>query len=154
VTQAATDYKVAPRDNFTTIGRKFGVTAREIAAANPGVDSSKLQVGQTLHIPAPTKAVTTTAPQGAAQPMASDTASGEQFYSVVSGDNLTRIAAKYTTTVRALRSANGLSTDRLTVGQKLKIPVKAATSNSNAGGAVEQVATNPMNVPGTSTTVR
>jgi LysM repeat protein len=154
VTQAATDYKVAPRDNFTTIGRKFGVTAREIAAANPGVDSSKLQVGQTLHIPAPTKAVTTTAPQGAAQPMVSDTASGEQLYSVVSGDNLTRIAAKYTTTVRALRSVNGLSTDRLTVGQKLKIPVKAATSNSNAGGAVEQVATNPMNVPGTSTTVR
>ena len=149
----AQDYKVTKGDNFTTIGRKFGVTVKEIAAANPGVESSKLQVGETLHIPAPTKAAVTTATP-TTQPAANGSANGEQLYSVVSGDNLTKIATKYGTTVKALRSANSLTTDSIKVGQKLKIPVKATASTSNAAGAVEQVATNPMTVPGTGTTVR
>ncbi len=152
---AASDYKVAPHDNFTTIGKKFGVTVKEITAANPGVESSKLHVGQTLHIPAPApKTVATTATQGVAQPVASESANGEQPYTVVSGDNLTKIASTKGTTVKALRAANGLSTDRLTVGQKLKIPVKAAATASTSGAPAEQVANNSAATPVTSTTMR
>ena len=43
-----------------------------------------------------------------------------------SGDNLLKIAKANGTTVKALRSANALKTDRITVGQKLKLPAKAS----------------------------
>src|SRR5260221_5566434 len=115
VPQVATDYKIAQGDSFSKLAAKYGVSVRAIADANPGVDSTKLHIGQTLHIPAP-KAATTAAQQTTPQPTANDSASGEQLYSVVSGDNLTRIASKYGTTVKALRSANSLTTDSIKVG--------------------------------------
>jgi hypothetical protein len=46
----------------------------------------------------------------------------ESLYVVKSGDTLTRIAKVHGTTVKALKSANGLDGDRLVVGEKLKIP--------------------------------
>lgn len=44
-----------------------------------------------------------------------------QSYRVKSGDNLDKIAKRFKTTVRALKKANQLQTDRLAVGQELKI---------------------------------
>jgi LysM repeat protein len=41
-------------------------------------------------------------------------------YRESSGDTLTRIAKVHGTTVKALKSANGLEGDRLVVGEKLK----------------------------------
>ena len=43
-------------------------------------------------------------------------------YSVVSGDNLTTIAKKHGVTVDMIRQTNGITGDRLNVGQVLKIP--------------------------------
>ncbi len=43
-------------------------------------------------------------------------------YSVKSGDTLSRIALNYNTSVSAIQKANGMTTTRLNVGQKLKIP--------------------------------
>ena len=40
---------------------------------------------------------------------------------VKSGDTLSGIAAKYDTTVTAIKSKNGLKSDKLNIGQKLKI---------------------------------
>jgi peptidoglycan endopeptidase LytE len=48
--------------------------------------------------------------------------SGEQVYTVKSGDTLTKIASQFGTTIKALRSANNLETDKIKVGQKLRIP--------------------------------
>ena len=44
------------------------------------------------------------------------------LYEVRSGDNLTLIAKKYGVTVGLIRTANGMASDRLNIGQKLKIP--------------------------------
>jgi LysM repeat protein len=44
------------------------------------------------------------------------------IYSVKQGDTLTKIALAHGTTVRALRAVNALKTDRIVVGQKLKVP--------------------------------
>jgi LysM repeat protein len=46
----------------------------------------------------------------------------ETLYVVKSGDSLTRIAKAHGTTVKALKTANGLENDRIVVGTKLKIP--------------------------------
>jgi hypothetical protein len=58
-----------------------------------------------------------------------DTGGGPGVYSVKAGDTLTRIAKAHGTTVRALRAANNLKTDRLLVGQKLKLPEPQGETN-------------------------
>jgi LysM repeat protein len=122
----ATEYTIAKGDSFSTIAPKFHVTAKAIADANPGVDSKKLQVGQKIHIPAPTAAATPAATGTA--PIEAPAAAGEQSYTVKSGDNLTKIATQFGVSVKALRAANSLKTDSIKVGQKLKIPAKASAS--------------------------
>ena len=121
---AATEYTVASGDKLSTIARKFNVTVPALREANPGVEPTKLQIGKTLHIPAPTpKALVSSTPAPAASV---DAASSGNVHIVKSGDTLIRIAAAKHTTVRAIRAANNLKSDRITVGQKLKIPAKSA----------------------------
>lgn len=43
-------------------------------------------------------------------------------YTVKSGDTLSKIALNYNTSVSAIQKANGMTTTRLNIGQKLKIP--------------------------------
>ena len=49
-------------------------------------------------------------------------ASGEAVYFVKSGDTLSHIAKTHGITVKALKAANKLATDRIVVGEQLKIP--------------------------------
>lgn len=51
-----------------------------------------------------------------------DFAGHSTLYEVRSGDNLTVIAKKHGVTVGLIRAANAMTSDRLDVGQKLKIP--------------------------------
>ena len=48
-------------------------------------------------------------------------------YVIVRGDTLSEIAERYNVSMNAIKSANGLSTSRLRVGQKLRIPAFAGT---------------------------
>ena len=128
----ATEYTIARGDSFSTIAKKFpGVTAKAIQEANPGVEPQKLQIGQKIVIPPPAAPpVNGVAPNGTAVAVF-----GEQIYTVKSGDNLTKIAEQFGTTIRALRSANNLVTDNIKVGQKLKIPGKTAPPGAAPGTA-------------------
>ena len=117
------EYVVAKGDSFYTIGKKYGVSIKAIGDANPGVDSKKLKIGQKLNIPAAAVATGVAAPAGT---VAVEAATGEKTYTVKSGDTLTRIANSHGASLKAIKSANNLTTDRIKVGQKLKIPVKAS----------------------------
>ncbi|MDE6700303.1 MAG: LysM peptidoglycan-binding domain-containing protein, partial [Acetatifactor sp.] len=44
-------------------------------------------------------------------------------YTIRSGDTLWQLASRYGTTVNAIKSLNGLSSDILNIGQVLRIPV-------------------------------
>jgi len=121
-----TEYVVVKGDSLWKIAKKNGVTVKAIQAANPGVDPAKLKVGQKLTIPGATGAAATTEMTG------SSSAGGADIYVVKSGDTLTRIAKHYGTTVRAIQSENSLSTTRITVGQKLKIPAKTESAPAAA----------------------
>lgn len=57
-------------------------------------------------------------------------------YRVQSGDSLWGIARKYNVTVDALKSANGLSTNVLSIGQVLKIPSSGTTSDEDIESGV------------------
>lgn len=120
------EYVVQKGDSFYSIGKQLGIPMRAIQDANPNVNPNKLQIGQKIIIPSVTAPPATGgfAPGEMMPPEAP--VGGEQTYTVKSGDTLTRIASRYGTTVKALRSANNLVTDRILVGQKLIIPAKAA----------------------------
>lgn len=120
----ATEYTVVRGDSFYTIGKKFNVSVQAIQAANPTVDPRKIQPGQKLLIP-PSTPAPARVPQGTVS-------GGEETYTVKSGDTLSRIATAHHTTVKAIRDANNLKTDRIKVGDKLKIPKSSAPSSSPA----------------------
>ena len=48
----ADEYVIKGGDTFAKIARAHGVTAADITAANPGVNSGKLHVGQKIKLPA------------------------------------------------------------------------------------------------------
>ncbi len=114
------EYVIQKGDSFYSIGKKLNIPMKAIQDANPNVNPSKLQPGQKIVIPS-APAAGGIAP-GSPMP---ETAGGEQSYTVRSGDNLTKIATQHGTTIKALRAANNLKTDRIKVGQKLIIPGKA-----------------------------
>jgi len=128
---AVTDYTIAPGDNFSTLSKKFHVTTKALLDANPGVEPTKLQIGQKIHIPPPAPAAVTG--NGTATAAATDAASGDAIYTVVSGDTLTTIAVKHHVKVSALRTENDLKTDSIKVGQKLKIPKATVPATPDAG---------------------
>lgn len=117
VAPAATIYEVKAGDSFTTIAAANQTTVSAITAANPGVDSRKLQLKQKLNLPAPGTAVVNTSVPKVVDP---------NLYVVKSGDVLGKIAKDHGTTVTAIKALNGLATDKINVGQKLKLPPKAA----------------------------
>ena len=119
-----TEYTIAKGDTYATISKKFHVTVKAITDANPGVEPTKLKIGQSIHIPAPTQS---TGSSGSVGTPGSESAGAGQLYTVKSGDSLSKIATEFGVTVKALRSANNLTTDKIVVGQKLKIPAKAAS---------------------------
>ena len=119
-----TTYVVVKGDTLERIAKKSGVTLKALAAANPGVVPTRLQVGQKLIIPAP--ASTPPPDMGTAAPGTS-MGGGEEMYTVKAGDTLTKIARAHGTTVKAIEAANNLSTTRIKVGQKLKMPSAAPT---------------------------
>ena len=45
-------YTVREHDNFSTIAKRFGIKVSDIIAANPGVDSSRLKIGQKIRLTA------------------------------------------------------------------------------------------------------
>ena len=100
-------HRVRSGESLYTIGKRYGVSVDRLKAAN-GLRRNTIRVGQELVIPARSSG-------GAA-------ASNGKVHRVRSGDTLSEIARRYGTTVSKLRSANGLSSNRLRIGQELKIP--------------------------------
>jgi len=127
---AAQQYKIASGDTFSSLAKKFGVKVKAIEDANPNVDPKKLHVGQVVQIPAPASSTS-----GAAN-MAGGTAAPDtgapQTYTVKSGDTLTKIAHEFHVSVKSIESENSLTTTKIKVGDKLKIPAKAAADAAPA----------------------
>ncbi len=120
-------YAIQPGDTFTTIAVKlYGSEAYwlDIAIANPFVDPKRLQIGQTIRLPAPEDILE---PAGESPPLADQ---GSQVtHKVRPDDSLSSIAKQYyhdSSLWRAIYDHNrdliGPDPDRLTVGQVLDIP--------------------------------
>jgi LysM repeat protein len=152
VEASGTEYIVVSGDTLGKIAKKNGVSLKALEAANPDANPKHLKVKQKLVIPAGGSSVAG-APATSADTSA-DTGT-ETAYTVKSGDTLHRIAKKFGTSVKAIEAENNLSTAKIKVGQKLKIPAKAeAAAPVPAAPAPEApavpVSTVPAPAPGPS----
>ncbi len=121
----ATEHKVAKGETFAKMAQQYHVSVKAIQNANPGVDASKLQIGQTIKIPAaPAPAAT----NSGVVPTPASTG-GSQSYTVKSGDTLIKIANQFGVAVKSIRTKNNLTTDKIRVGQHLEIPAKAGAQS-------------------------
>jgi len=140
---AGAEYVVVKGDTLAKIAKRNGVTVKAIEDANPGVTPTKLKVGQKLTIPAGGTPTTSTS----VSPMAESGSGGEITYTVKSGDTLTKIAKANGTTVKAIQSANNLTTTQIKVGQKLKLPASAASANTTVNAPVATPTPAPVVMP-------
>jgi LysM repeat protein len=146
-TQPATEYQVARGDTIWKIATAHNLTVPDLTRANPGIDPASLRPGQKLQIPPRSATVISPAiPAIGAAPAGTN----GRIHEVKAGDNLTKIARQYGITVPALKAANNMTTDRINVGQKLRLPA----TNGAAGGAPSQSETQTGSGSGWSTGAR
>jgi LysM repeat protein len=143
------EYTVVRNDNLYKIAKANGVTAGAITKANPDLDPLHLKPGQKLQIPkAATPVATLPASNGTASEKTAPATGSQSTYVVKAGDSLTRIATQHKTTVKAIKAANNLKTDRVTVGQKLKVPTSSASGSGVREHASASTPTNAQRLPG------
>ena len=118
-------YKVKSGDFLGKIASKYGVTINQLKSWN-NLRSNSIQIGQTLYI---YKNGGPAVSQGSGSKSSGSGKSGSKpqtvTYTVKSGDSLSKIASRYRgVTVNDIKAANGLKSDAIRAGQKLKIPQK------------------------------
>lgn len=95
-------YTVKKGDSLYVIANKFNTSVSAIKDLN-NLTSNNLSIGQILKIPT------------------SSSSSTSNTYIVKSGDSLWSIAKKFNTTVDSIKRKNNLSSNKLSIGQKLNI---------------------------------
>ena len=101
VTGDYTVYTISKGDSLYSIAKKYNTTVDALVKYN-NLSSTNLKVGEQLLIPISESKLNT--------------------YTVKSGDSLYSIAKKYGITVDELKKANGLTSNNLSLNQKLVIP--------------------------------
>lgn len=142
---AAGGYVVKKGDTFAKIAKSLKTTVKALEAANPGVSSNSLKIGQTLNVPAdagtsaeaPKPAPSVSGSSSAASDSGSAARSSESkagsgrptTYVVKKGDTLSKIAKKYYGSekawqriVRANRDSLNRDGSNLSIGMELRLP--------------------------------
>jgi len=138
VLTGGSEYTVQKGDAAFKVAKARGVTLKQLQEANPGVDLAKLKIGQKLQVPPPAAATEMVTPLGGS-------ASGLATHTVRGGENLSRIAKRYGVTVKEIRTVNGLKSNDIKVGQKLRIP--SAAGGARAGAAPDALTPVPTLPP-------
>jgi cell wall-associated NlpC family hydrolase len=121
----SSSYTVAAGDTLSSIAARFGTTYQAVAAANHIANPNLIYPGQVLAI------------GGAATPMASPSVPAEGHssggtYTVVAGDTLSSIAARFGTTYQALAQINGIANPNvIRVGEVLRLSGAASQGISS-----------------------
>lgn len=114
-------YVVKKGDSLSVIAKRHGLSTLELSSLNNIKNPNKIRVGQKLILPggAGPAAPSPIVPK---KPSTRKVDVEGPVYTVKSGDSLSVIAHAYGVKVADIKDANGLSSDRIIVGQKLTIP--------------------------------
>jgi LysM repeat protein len=135
----STIHVVQKGETLYSIARRYGVSVEAICAANGITDPSHIYVGQELVIPA-SSSLAEPAPGTPPEP-------APATHIVQPGENLYRIALRYSTTVIPLAKANGITNPaQVYVGRTLIIPGTAAEDTPSVTPE-STVAPNPAPTP-------
>ncbi|MDC0145682.1 LysM peptidoglycan-binding domain-containing protein, partial [bacterium] len=110
------EHIVKKGDNLSRIAFKYNIKIQDITSMNNISQKKYLQPGQMLQIPT----------QGYDEYMQSILSSNKTkkiFYTVKSGDTLSEIAIRFRTSVKKIKTWNGIRNDVIYVGKKLTIHV-------------------------------
>ncbi|MYL85100.1 DUF459 domain-containing protein [Desulfovibrio aerotolerans] len=122
---AARTHSVAEGDNFWSVARQYGVSVAALTEANPGVDPTRLRIGQGLAVPVGA-AATAARPGVPGKPQAEAAGQSGAGYVVADGDNFWTIAKRLGVDMIELTRLNaGLDPLRLQPGQVLAVPDNA-----------------------------
>ena len=151
-------HRVRSGDTLGALARRYGTSVRAIQTANNMGRGTVIGIGQRLRMPtgraaadavaaadrtAPAapearverQAAPTPAPRAAAATRAADAT-----HRVQRGDNLTRIASRYGTTVGALQAANNMGRRTVVrIGQQLRVPGGGSSGGQSAAAATHHV---------------
>jgi LysM repeat protein/predicted nucleic acid-binding Zn ribbon protein len=105
-------YTIKRGDTLSAIASRYKTTVEALMQANNITDATRIQVGTKITIVQPPDYAATMA---------------YEIYEVQPNDTLMAISAKYGVTVAEIQKINGLQGNRLSIGQKLQIPVGTAT---------------------------
>ena len=115
------EYVVRRGDSLSKIAARYSMSVTELKRIN-GLRSNKIYPGQRLRTrfsaaqPSRTRSYTVQQPR--TRPSLGQV---EMDYVVRRGDSLSKIAARYSMSVTELKRSNGIRSDRIYVGQRLKI---------------------------------
>ena len=139
-------YVVKPGESLSKIAAAHGFRTADVLAVNPGLNPNKIRAGQTIVLPG-AGAAKPAAKKSAAPAKAASATGGT--YVVQKGDILGRIANKHGVKLADLKKANGLTSDKIVVGQKLIIPGAKAEAKPAVAAAkpAKLVATEPKTQP-------
>lgn len=131
-------YRVKSGDYLGRIATNHRCTVAQIKKWN-NLKSNNIRVGQRLVIyrggraPSASSSSSSSSSSAATSTSSGSATSGTATYTVKSGDTLSGIASRHGITVNDLKAWNGLTSNNIKIGQKLK--VKAASSQSAPAAA-------------------
>ena len=118
-------YTIQAGDTLSALAVKWNTTSDAIAQLNGVTDPTLLQIGQVLKVPGGSAS-------GSASASSGGTSAGT--YTIVAGDTLYALAAKWGTTSDAIAQLNGITNPAgLQIGQVLKVP--GASTSTPAGSS-------------------
>ncbi len=146
-------YVIQDGDTLGKIAEKFRVERKSLLEANRLSEGQPIYIGETLVIPgampSPPSGATTAETGSPANAKKDSVVIGEtkkeesvvapavpapapaatKTHRIIKGDTLTSVAKKYNTSVASIKSANGLRSDTISLGQTLKIPAVQGVGN-------------------------
>ena len=146
-----TIYVVRSGDYLAKISKHYNITIAAIRELNPSLkNSDMIRVGQKLKLPGKVEVGEQPAPTAAKAAAPRKTAAYKPYtgatkeYVVKSGDTLGAIAYGNGINIRQLKELNGLSSDMVRVGQKLKIPAEKVQAKASAAKPVADKPAKPV----------
>jgi membrane-bound lytic murein transglycosylase D len=130
-------YRMRPNETLPQVAVKYGMSVETLRAVNGIGAKARLPAGLTLLVPS--QSASTDAAASLSEAVFTTVPSGRTFYYTAKrGDRLSVIAVRYGVTVQELKTWNGMRSDALRVGQKVRVTSDVVPVR-NAGGRTKRV---------------